>query len=181
MPGYPSPIPLKALASQLDEPKVGRSPLEAGIRGFGAGALEALGGLMGGDDPSGQLMGVAGPLGMVAQPTRRIPAFLEDLFAANPEARGAYERAMAAQGAEADQYLATQAPEVLGGLPARQDESLEMAGRANQALQGLAQGGIARPIPSRTGFETAIPTGGGKPPISGRWGRWSGKPTLGVD
>lgn len=52
----------------LDEPKVGRSPWEARVRGFGQGAIEALSGLMGGENPAGQLMAPAAPLMAVETP-----------------------------------------------------------------------------------------------------------------
>ena len=144
MPAYPNIIPdwlQPENASVLDSPI---------IRG-----LRAVGRLIGADEPQGQVMGIAGPLGMVAEApaVRRLPQILENLFAANPAAREAYERAQTAQ-------LTEMAPEVLGGLPARQAEALGGATRTNMALQGLMAGPenvIPRPIPSPTGFETAIP------------------------
>lgn len=116
------------------------------------GAVEGLKGFLGfGNDQSranlgGQLAGAAMPfLGA----SGALPKLLEDIFAANPAARSAYEQAMASQmmqvGHEREAMRVGQ-------------EALQ--GARGSALQSL-EGGKPVPIPSETGWETAIPIGRG--------------------
>ena len=75
----------------------------------------------------------------------KLPRILEEVFAANPAARGAYERMLESQG-----------PEVLAAKRAANEARLDELTRTNQALTNVASDS-PQMIPTETGHAIAIP------------------------
>ena len=142
MPGY-SAKPISGLIGQIDAPTVNRSPAEARIRGFGAGALDALANLMGADDPSSQLMGVVGPMGMAA----KTPGVIRQLFG------DAVEEGLHPIGTS----LGPADLAALRDMKALQAGRTEEATKANIALKGLLARQVPKPVATATGHATAMP------------------------
>ena len=142
-------------AAQAQAPLAGlRKPFEngmdyllstLGVRGqrpgnlptaLGAGTAAMLGGPK---MPFGSLKGV----GSAEEATSPL---LREIFAKNPAAAGIYNKAMQAQ-----------LPEVLAGRQANAAARYATQANAHDALLDLEHAGRPRPIPTDTGFATAIP------------------------
>lgn len=87
----------------------------------------------------------------VAEGAETMSPLLREIFAKNPDAQAVYGRAMAAQ-----------APEYLAGKAAEQTSKYAHNANVHDALLDLDVAGRPRPIPTETGFATAIPLQGGE-------------------
>lgn len=147
------PGPLDYLKQYFTAPGAGTpdqpyAPWQKTLQRGVEGGTEAIRGLIGaGPDTQsgrfGELLAAGAPM---VGGAARLPRILEEVFAANPAARGSYERAMASQ-------LAQMAEEKKAADAARYARAAE----AHDALLDLAVADRPRPIPTETGWETAIP------------------------
>lgn len=112
-------------------------------------------GILGADDPNSQVMNIAGgPLATTVE-SKGLSPLLKAIFTKSPEAEGVYNKAMASQ-----------LPEVLANRQASNAAKYATNARAHDALLDLAVSGRPRPIPTATGFDTAIPLGSPSPTIN---------------
>lgn len=137
-----------SISSSIGKPE---TPLPTASQDQAPNPLLALLKLIGMDNPLAQvspskaLMPAQGMLDLAPEAAQgamgKAPGLLEQIFAANPQARAIYERAMTAQLPDAMAANAAKYSHVPG---------------QNSALQELLAG-RPKPIPTATGYETAIP------------------------
>lgn len=99
-------------------------------------------------DPDNWMRGEVplGPLKGLAAATTKLPKVLEDIFAKNPAARGVYEKAMKIQ-----------LDEVAKEREVARTANYARDAKAYGALLETHYGGRPQPIPTKTGWLTAIP------------------------
>lgn len=140
-------------AQQAQAPLAGlRKPFESGmdallsaigVRGQRPGNLPtAIGSAIG---AAGMAPGLLPGLGLATEAEHDVSPLLQKIFAENPAARPAYERAMQAQ-----------MPDFRAQLDAGHSAKAAQLGQANEAMQGVLSG-IPKAIQTDTGHATAIP------------------------